>query len=890
MNTRRRAVWLLLFAVFGINGCSKRPVAPVGIVEDPGTHLPEENDIGIADWLNQSRPEIEHRFDDFNATAVKLLDVARGDARTMQLLPKLRPVLALPVFENAKFSARAGISLPPWAEEGKKDSLLALHLARFGDTDGAQAMVDPADAATRKEIESLRTGRNYPVEWTRCVAMAQFVNELRLASGDVHSATALIQIHQQLRIVLNEKAAAGPLGAVLLGNGKRALAAVGAAWEEKRKTGLAGDVQAALGNWGEVSPLVPALVPGASHEAVEKLFASGKGHAITVLGGSAARTFDLLALPLPGEEMEGLTAFLDAQGNLAGVAVIYRPRAGQTYPEPAYLGQRLAGAGVPGEDQAAAKGVLREKFVSGPLGYDITLVPRGSSIGGLVQVVDAKGAAAPTFMPPDPRDFGAVHFDRTFDQDRVALAPEQRSADIVTVTKAAEVRRVAPPSPAAGHALTLPPASSVQLRRVEQYDLLGSVSIRWDRGQNASALTRLAVPCWAAYGAPRFEPVFDQTGGNLSLVWEDATMRYALRLPHDDDQAPEFFAEDRRGGEGAVDRQKVAQTFDSDQRSARLAAGKPLQRLPRAFEEASAVKLGTARSDIEALLPASQSLRKTEIEGGWSVIFLKPPGSNSAVTPAQLLVRFGPGDKVAEIRLRYLERFVPKGDTTPTLLGHLSTACGAPEIAAAPWAGLWSDLPAQKPSPALYRWKDDTTIMTLQRDSGGAELTLRDAPADRPNGTELPPLRFLSRGVEGCKLGDSRAPILERWKITEPTTTKDGGVVLPMPKSSPYAYIVAYFENDKVVRLLTFHKMRSGFQAAEVPQALQEAWGRDIDHLGCVRRQETPGASVLGGFGWHDDVTRARTFALDRDQGPQLHTEWREWSPGAPAKDVAAAK
>jgi hypothetical protein len=201
---------------------------------------------------------------------------------------------------------------------------------------------------------------------------------------------------------------------------------------------------------------------------------------------------------------------------------------------------------------------------------------------------------------------------------------------------------------------------------------------------------------------------------------------------------------------------------------------------------------------------------------------------------------------------------------------------------------LWSDLPPQKPTPALYRWRDDTTVMTLQRDAGGAEVTLRDAPADRPNGVELPPLRFLSRGVDGCSLGDSRSSVLERWKITDPTTTSDGGVVLPMTKSSPYAYVVAYFDNDKVVRVLTFHKMRPGFQAAEVPAALQEAWGRNIDHLGCVRRQETPGASVLGGFGWHDDVTRARTFALDRDQGPQLHTEWREWSPAAP-KDVAAA-
>jgi hypothetical protein len=188
------------------------------------------------------------------------------------------------VFQTAKFSARAGISLPPYVEEGKRDPAIALHLARYGDADGALLLCDPADTTTVKQIESLRAGRNYPVEWARLIAIAQFVAELRLAGSDTQGATNLIQIHQQLQAVLDPKAAAGPLGSALLGGGHRALAAAGAAWQEGKKTGLAGDVAAAIANWGEVPvPSLP-LGPGASQAAVAGAFSSaGKTRALTVI-------------------------------------------------------------------------------------------------------------------------------------------------------------------------------------------------------------------------------------------------------------------------------------------------------------------------------------------------------------------------------------------------------------------------------------------------------------------------------------------------------------------------------------------------------------------------------------------------------------------------------
>jgi hypothetical protein len=888
MSIRIGATWLLLLLALGLSGC-KRDLGPVGVVEDPTTHLPEPTGPAVADWLNLSRPELDQKFDDWKSDATKLLDIARGDRNTVALLPKLRPVLTLPVFQEARFSARSGLTLPPYAEDGHKDAALALHLARFGDADGALLVSDPADASLRKEIDALRGNRNYPVEWTRLITLAQFVAELRLARNEPEAAANLISLHQQLRIVLDPKASAGPLGSVLLSGGRRALQAAAVAWDDNRKIGLVSDVQAALAAWGEVPVPTPALVPGSSREAVEGIFPPiGKAHSVSALAAKAGRVFDLLAAPLPGDDLEGIVAFLDSQDKLAQITVLYRPRAGQTYPDPTYVAQRLVAFGATGQEATAARGSSRQTFASGNLNYEITLVPRGSTIGALVRV--GNGTPAPAFMPPDPRDFGAIHFDRTFDQNRLAVAPEQRSAEVVTVSKPAEVRRVAPPAPEQGRVLALPGAATLQLRRLQTFDLLASLSLNWDRGHNLTALARLAVPLWTAYGSPQIEPGYDQSGGHLAVVWESETMRFSLRLPHDDDQPPTFTAEDKRGTSGAGEREKLARTFDRDQRAARLAAGKPLQRLPREFEEASAVKLGMPRSEVEAALPASQGLRKIEINGGWSVFFLKPPAGESAATPEQLLVRVGPGDKVAELRLRYLERFVPKGDRTPTLLAHLSTSAGAPETLASPWAALWSDLPPLKPAPVLYRWKDDTTSMTLQRDSGGAEVALRDCPADQPAGVSLAPLQFLSRGVEGCVLGDAQSAVLQRWKITEPSKTADGGIVLPMTASSPYGNVVVYFANGRAVRILAYHKIKDNFQPGEVPAALQESWGRDLDHLGCVRRQDAPAGKLLGGFGWNDDVTRVRTFSLDSDQGPQLYTEWREWAPAPPEKGVAVAR
>jgi len=172
--------------------------------------------------------------------------------------------------------------------------------------------------------------------------------------------------------------------------------------------------------------------------------------------------------------------------------------------------------------------------------------------------------------------------------------------------------------------------------------------------------------------------------------------------------------------------------------------------------------------------------------------------------------------------------------------------------------------------------------VTLHRDAGGAELVLADWPADRPDGASLPPLEFVSRGVEGCRLGDTRKEVLARFKADRPQVLPDDGVVL-IPEKGPYNALVVYFEEGaegRVTRILARHRAQA---PADANVALLSAWNREWERLGVVRRIDVGG---LPGWGWHDDRTRVRIFA-HQDRGEvQILTEWRPW-PVSGGRNVA---
>src|SRR5262249_42967684 len=139
------------------------------------------------------------------------------------------------------------------------------HLARFGDHEAASKLADPADGALKARIDTLQYEKNYPVEWTQLVGLVLHWSELSLASGKSEGATGLVVLHRQLREVLDEKAAAGPLGSALLSFGRKALADAAGAWggPQGKQPALAEDIEAALKDWGTVPVAEPPLLPGA---------------------------------------------------------------------------------------------------------------------------------------------------------------------------------------------------------------------------------------------------------------------------------------------------------------------------------------------------------------------------------------------------------------------------------------------------------------------------------------------------------------------------------------------------------------------------------------------------------------------------------------------------
>ena len=176
--------------------------------------------------------------------------------------------------------------------------------------------------------------------------------------------------------------------------------------------------------------------------------------------------------------------------------------------------------------------------------------------------------------------------------------------------------------------------------------------------------------------------------------------------------------------------------------------------------------------------------------------------------------------------------------------------------------------------------------MTYQKDSGGSEVALRDCPLEQPTGVQLPPLRFCSRGVEHCVLGDALDEVRKHWQVTKPLLAANEAEVLVPPAKSPYDAVLVWYENDKVSRVMARHRQPKTLKPREIGAALQKTWAADIDHLGFLRRQDGPLGQVLQAYCWNDDRTRVRIFAQETVAGLRLFTEWRTWP--IPARTLAA--
>ncbi len=799
---------------------------------------------------------------------------------SLDLLPGLQPPRTMPVFGQAAYSEKAGFSLPPYVKAGDRDAAVALHLARLGDREAALKLADRSDKDLLYCIDGRRTDRNYPLEWTQLTALAFQSAEWKLASGEAQGAADLVQMHKQLRALLDDKAAAGPLGAALLPLGRRALAEAAAAWKKSKnnKQDLAQDIDAALKDWGESPPPAPALAPGASESEAVRLFGRpAVGQAVVADKPEAVgRALDLLELPAPADGAQAVAAFFGSDRRLTETLVLYRPRIIQTFPDAVNLASRLVDHALPGDDPVKGVGLTRRTYSGDGLKYDVVLLSRGDVLGGFVRVAGApltlpspqpggEGRVRAT-LPPEARDFGAVHLDRTFEQNRVLCARDQ-IAPVVDL----DCRK----SPGA---LRLPPNAPVpdfaRLERENALNLTSSLTLNWTQ-DSPTVLEKLVAPMLAAYGSPRIDGAQEADGDFLALVWEDGRTRLTLRLPYEADPIV-FRAENRPGAEPADARVHAAEAFDLAEREARLKAGRPLAWLPRSLE-LPAIHLGLTKEQVQHL-PRKDSIEQHNLGDDLTLLFHDDPPAGAAYGARQMFLRFGGDGRLAEIRVRYQEGMGKPDEHRKSLLAVLKEAGGEPLALPAPWAGLWPDLPAQGPKPALVRWADDVTVLTCQRDGGGAEVILRDWPAaltlDQAS-EALPPLHFCDEGAAGVRLGQTRAELLAKFPNAKPLENEDA-VAVPAPADGPYETLAVWFDAGKVVRVVAQHQARPS-DAADVAAKLKEAWGRDFDRLGAPCRVDGPSGPILQAYGWHDDRVRVRMAAQQTADGPRLFTEWRYW-------------
>jgi hypothetical protein len=844
--------------------------------EDTTTHLSDKTDISLSDWLKLPRAELAKLVEEWTVTVGKNRETARNNIESVQLLPQLHPPILSVVFADAKFSPVAGFSLPPYFKEGQKDAAFALHMARFGDREAALNLADPTDRDLLVKIDACRGERNYPVEWTRLASLVLQNAELKLANGEPDGASELVLLHRELRSLLDAKQASGTLGAALLPRGRQALALAAAAWRDPHwnKTALSTDIDSALADWGASPDSVPGLRTGARQSEILSLMdGETVGQAVLAHSPSAVqRTLDLLALPLTSESVNAVAAFLDDKQTLREVFVIYRPKLNELFPEPRQLALPLVEHGYKSDEPSVSPGLSRQSWTGGGLSYEIAVLTRGSIGGAMVRISKEGEAAASSAFACNPRDFGTVNFDRTFERNRLNVAPDQTGGSL-EIKDSAKLTAIAQPA----RKFTL---SEAILVREPKADLLAKFTLRWPIDQNSNALGQLALPLWAVYGPSRLESAEDVNGGLFVLTWQKATTRLKLSFPFED-KAPELVVEDSRGPDALKARIEAATAFDRRERDERLAAEKPHQRLARFVQLTSHgiddLRLGMTRDQVMAILPGARSLRVQPVSDGLNVLVLNEPPATATYWPRQLFVRFGVDNRVAQIRVRYQEGPQAPGPNKPGLLDTLrAKPNGAPESLSPIWSGLWTDLPGRK-EPVFYRWLDDVTCLTYQRDSGGSEVILSDCPADRPEGVELPPLLFCRRGVEGCNLGDSQSDVRKRWRVSNPLLASNGAEVLVMPAKSPYDALLVWYDNDKVSRLIARHREPTLHKAEEVRAALQQAWAADLDHLGFIRREDGTLGQVLQSYGFHDDRTRVRLFAQETQEGIRLFTEWREW-------------
>jgi hypothetical protein len=541
----------------------------------------------------------------------------------------------------------------------------------------------------------------------------------------------------------------------------------------------------------------------------------------------------------------------------------------EVHPEPRHLAHLILEHQIEGQKKPRSAGVERHHFPLDGVACEVALVTHGAGVGGFLRCGEAKPEREVSLA----RRLGAVDLDRSHEHDRLQLAPEQNGEQLV-VKKPEKLGQVTNPLPA------LKPTELV-IRQEKGHDLKASFVLRYRNDESGlPPLHEVAMPLWKSLGLGVMQDVSDEAGGHLALCWEDRQTRYTLRLPFAGSRLAELEVQDIQGPDHLKARLARATDLDRSGRTARIDAGKPLSRIPRQLEQ---VQLGMTREQVQLLLPSGRAVLKQEMPDGLTVTFNGEPAREATYVARQLFVRFDKLGKAVEVRARYFDGPGSRSSAAwmAEQLASLKKRCGAPEDTPVAWANVWPDLPHRKPGPAGFRWKDDVTVLSCQRDGGTAELVLLDRPRDQEAGVSLPRLQYLPRGPAGCQLGMTREELLRQWGVNKPVTTADGALVLTPKQRLPFDAILVWFDRDRVVRVIGRRSASTSPTATpqQMGQLLGEVWGKEIRQLGWPARQDFTPHGALHGLAWLDEQTRVRLFWQENDDGScRVFTEWKEFS------------
>ena len=234
--------WVLL-AVVGLVGCEfpggRQAGRSAPAAGRPPARLGDRTDVNLADWLKKPRSELAQLVAEWSDTVQQQRRHAAENPLSLDLLPGLQPPGTMPVFGQAPSPRRPASACRP--TQGRRSG------RRRGAPPGPARrsrrppLSSPIPPTRTSFIASTPGAPTAIIRWNgRSWPRLAFQSaEWKLATGEAQAAADLVQMHKQLRSLLDDKAAAGPLGAALLPLGRRALAEAAAAWKksENEQTG-----------------------------------------------------------------------------------------------------------------------------------------------------------------------------------------------------------------------------------------------------------------------------------------------------------------------------------------------------------------------------------------------------------------------------------------------------------------------------------------------------------------------------------------------------------------------------------------------------------------------------------------------------------------------------